>query len=147
MRRRLGLHQRGDLLQHLGPGDLVRQRGDDDVAVLDVVHGAHAHRALAGFVHFQQVGARGDDFRFGRVVRALDVLAELLDRGLGLIEQAHAGAGDFAQVVRRHVGGHAHGDAGGAVEQDVRQTCRQHQRFLQGAVEVRPQSPCPGPVR
>jgi hypothetical protein len=34
-RQLLGLHLRGDLLQHLGPGDLVRQRGDDDVAVLD----------------------------------------------------------------------------------------------------------------
>ena len=37
-----------------------------------------------------------------------------------LVEQAHAGAGHFAQVMRWHVGGHAHGDAGGAIEQDVR---------------------------
>ncbi|MNB94408.1 hypothetical protein D3C75_415590 [compost metagenome] len=134
---RLGLHHRGDLLQHLGARDLMRQRGDDDVAVFDVIHGAHAHRTATGFVDFQQVGARGDDFRFGRVVRALDVFTELFDRGLGLIEQTHARRGDFPQVVRRHVGGHAHGDAGGAVEQDVRQAGRQHQRLVQRTVEVR----------
>ncbi|MNT00146.1 hypothetical protein D3C72_1345660 [compost metagenome] len=136
--RRLGLHQRGDLLQHFGPGHLMRQRGDDDVAVLDVVHGAHAHRALAGFVHLQQVGARRDDFRFGRIVRALNVFAELFDRGFRLIEQAHASGGDFTQVMRRHVGGHAHGDAGGAVEQQVGQPRRQGRRLVEGAVEVRP---------
>ena len=136
--RRLGLHQRGDLLQHLGTRYLVRQRGHNNVTVFDVVHGAHTHRALAGFVHLQQVGARRDDFCFGRVIRALDMLAELLDRSLGLIEQAHAGGGDFAQVVRRHVGGHADRDTGGAIEQDIRQTRRQHQGFVEGAVKVRP---------
>ncbi|MNP63352.1 hypothetical protein D3C76_1587390 [compost metagenome] len=65
------------------------------------------------------------------------MFTELFDRGLGLIEQTHARRGDFAQVVRRHVGGHAHGDAGGAVEQNVRQTGRQDQRLVQRAVEVR----------
>ncbi|MCY1452390.1 hypothetical protein D9M71_693050 [compost metagenome] len=52
------------------------------------------------------------------------MLAKLLDRGLGLIEQAHASTGDFAQVMRRHIGSHAHGDTGGTVEQDVGQARR-----------------------
>ncbi len=65
------------------------------------------------------------------------MLAELLDAGTRLVEQTHAGGGDFTQVVRRHVGGHAHGDAGGAVEQQVGQTRRQGRRFVEGAVEVR----------
>ncbi|MNM78349.1 hypothetical protein D3C81_902470 [compost metagenome] len=39
--------------------------------------------------------------------------------------------------MRRHVGGHAHGNTGGTVEQDVRQTCRQYRRLIQGTVEVR----------
>ncbi len=65
------------------------------------------------------------------------MLAELLDAGTRLVEQTHAGGGDFAQVVRRHVGGHAHGDAGGAVEQHVGQPRRQDRRLVQGAVEVR----------
>ena len=40
--------------------------------------------------------------------------------------------------VRRHVGGHADRNTGGAVEQDIRQTRRQHQGFVEGAVKVRP---------
>ena len=72
------------------------------------------------------------------------MLAELLDAGTRLVEQTHAGGGDFTQVVRRHVGGHAHGDAGGAVEQQVGQPRRQGRRFVRGAVEVR-QSTVPLP--
>ncbi|MCY1507074.1 hypothetical protein D9M68_413400 [compost metagenome] len=136
-RQLLRLHLAGDLLQHLGPGDLVRQRGDHDVAVLDAINGAHAHRAAAALVDLQQFGAGGDDFRLGGEVRAEDMLAELLHRGVRLVQQAHAGGGHFPQVVRRHVGGHAHGDAGGAVEQQVGQARRQGGRLVQGAVEVR----------
>ncbi|MCY1433779.1 hypothetical protein D9M71_498170 [compost metagenome] len=69
-RQLLGLHLAGDLFQHLGAGHLVRQRGDHDVAVFHAVHGAHAHRATAGFVDLHQFGARGDDFRLGGEVRA-----------------------------------------------------------------------------
>ncbi|MNN45174.1 hypothetical protein D3C81_1594940 [compost metagenome] len=39
--------------------------------------------------------------------------------------------------MRRNVGGHAHGDTGGAVEQNVRQARGQDQRFVEGTVEVR----------
>ncbi len=46
-------------------------------------------------------------------------------------------ADHLAQVVRRDVGGHADGDAGGAVEQHVRQARRQAHRLLQRAVEIR----------
>ena len=41
-----------------------------------------------------------------------------------------AGGGDFAELVRRDVGGHAHGDAGRAVQQHVRQTSRQQDRLV-----------------
>src|SRR5690606_32249623 len=44
--------------------------------------------------------------------------------------------GDFAQVVRWNVGGHAHGDAGGAVDQEVRETGRKNGWFLVLAVVV-----------
>ena len=132
-RQLLGLHLPGDLFQHLGTGHLVRQGVDDDVAVLDAVHRAHAHRTAAGLVDLLQVGARGDDLGFGGEVRARHVFAQFGDRRARLVEQAHAGRRDFPQVVRRHVGGHAHRDAGGAVEQQVGQAGR----LVEGAVEVR----------
>ena len=136
-RQLLRLHLPGNLLQHLGAGHLMGQRGDHDVTVFDAVHGAHAHRAFASLVDFQQVGTRGDDLRFSRIIRALHVLAELLNRGARLVEQTHASGGHFAQVMRRHVGGHTHGDPGSAVQQQVGQTRRQYRRLIQGAVKVR----------
>ncbi len=136
-RQLLGLHLRGDLLQHLGPGHLMRQCGDDDIAVIAAPDRAAADRTAPGGVEIQQLAARGDDFRLGGEVRALDMLHQLVQPRPGIIQQAHAGGGHLAQVVRRNIRGHAHRDAGGAVEQQVRQPGRQYCRLLQGAVEVR----------
>ena len=136
-RQLLGLHLRGDLLHHPGAGDLVRQRGNDDIAILPRPDRATTHRPAAGGVEIQQLPARRDDFRFGREVRALDMLHQFIQAGARLVQQAHTGRRHFAQVMRWNVGGHAHGDAGGAVEQQVRQARRQHHGFFHGAVEVR----------
>ena len=46
---------------------------------------------------------------------------------------------DLAEVVRRDVGRHADGDAGGAVDQQVRQPRRQDDRLGLGPVVVRPE--------
>ena len=136
-RQLLGAHLRGDLLDHLAGRGLVGQRGDDQVAAVLHVHGAGADAAQAGLVHLQQVGGRGDDLRRGRVVGAAHVLAQVARGRVRVVEQAQAGADDLVEVVRRHVGGHAHGNAGGAVEQQVRQPRRHPGRLFQRAVEVR----------
>ena len=47
-----------------------------------------------------------------------------------------AAVDDFAQIVRRDVGGHADGDAAGAVDQQVREPRRQHLRFALGRVVI-----------
>jgi hypothetical protein len=65
------------------------------------------------------------------------VLAQRLDRRLRIVEQAQTGGDDFAQVVRRDVGRHTDRDAGGPVQQHMRQPRRQHHRLIQRAVEVR----------
>ncbi len=135
-RQLLGAHLRGDLLEDLGRADLVRQRGDDDVAVLALVHRAGAQRAAAGGVDREQLLARSDDLRRGRVIRPQHVLAQVGDTGIRIVQQADAGADHLAQVVRRDVGGHAHRDAHRAVQQHVRHPRRQPAGFLQRAVEV-----------
>jgi hypothetical protein len=132
----LGAHLRRNLLEHLGAGDLVREFRDDDLAVLGFVTGPGAERAVAGLVDPREFLARRDDLRAGRQVRAPHVLEQLGERRLGLLEQPHAGGGDFAQVVRRDVGGHADRDAGRAVEQHVRQPRRQQRGLVERAVEV-----------
>ena len=47
------------------------------------------------------------------------------------------GAGNLAQIVGGDVGGHAHRDPGGPVEQHIGQAGRQQRRLIEGAVEVR----------
>ncbi len=92
---------------------------------------------MAGGIDLAQVGGRGDDLGAGRVVRAAHVLAQLFQAGLRFVDQPDQCRYQLVEVVRRHIGGHAHGDAGGAVEQQVRQPCRHPGRLFQGAVEVR----------
>ena len=55
----------------------------------------------------------------------------------GLLDQGQAGVDHLAQVVRRDVGGHAHRDAGGAVDQQVGEARRQDRGLLLGVVVVR----------
>ncbi len=66
-------------------------------------------------------------------------LDQLLDRAVRLGEHVQAGVDHLAQVVRRDVGRHAHGDARGAVDQQVRHARRQHRRLKFLAVVVRPE--------
>ena len=55
---------------------------------------------------------------------------------VGPVDQRQAGVDDFAEVVRRDVGGHAHGDAAGAVDQQVGDARGQDRRLLLLAVVV-----------
>ena len=54
----------------------------------------------------------------------------------GLVDEREAGADDLIEIVRRDIGRHADGDAGRAVDQQVRQSGRQHQRLVFRAVVV-----------
>ena len=133
----LRAHLCGDLFQHLGPGHLPGQFGDDDVAVLHLVAGAQLQPAGSLAVDGGDVRPRRNQLPTGGEIRSLDVPHELAGCGLRLFEQADHGGGHLAQVVRRHVGGHAHGDAACAVQQQVGQPGRQQGRLPERAVEVR----------
>ena len=136
-RQLLGPHLRGDLLEQLRAGHLVRQLRHDDLAVLDLVAATCAESAVPGLVDARQVLARRNDLGAGRKIRSLHVLEQLRDRRLRIIEQAHAGRRHLAQVVRRNVGRHADRDAGGPVQQHVRQSRRKQRRLLERTVEIR----------
>ena len=114
----------------------MRQRGNYHRAVFFLPHRAHAHGAAPVFINFTNLGARGNDFRFGRVVRAVDNIQHLVQRGFRLLNQGDRGFCHFTQVVRRNIGRHADRDTGCTVKQDVRQTRRQHFRLLHCSVEV-----------
>ncbi len=65
------------------------------------------------------------------------MLAQVRHGSVRVIQQADAGADHFAQVMRRNIRGHAHGDTHGAVEQHVRHAGGQPAGLVHGAVEVR----------
>jgi len=52
-------------------------------------------------------------------IRAGDDLHDFFQGGVRLVNQKNGGVYDFAKVVRRNVGGHADGDAAGAVDEKI----------------------------
>ena len=131
----------GDLLDEARLVHLVRQLGNDDGLaaaphLLGVRLGPQRDGPPAGRVGFADA-ARAVDVAARREVRPLDDLQQLLDRRLGVVDQGHEPVDDLGEVVRRDVGGHAHRDARGAVDQEVRNPRWQDHRLPLGLVEVR----------
>ena len=97
---------------------------------------AETNRARAGLVDLPDLVRRIQDLAAGRKVRPLDVPHNCTALRSGLSRRLHERGADLAEVVRRNVGGHADGDAGGAVDQEVRDPRRQDHRFGACAVVV-----------
>ena len=135
-------HQFADLGAQVGLVHLVGQLVDDDglaaaglLDVLEVALGAHHHPAPAGAVALLHPRRAVDDAGGGEVGSGNDV-DEVVDGDQGILQHRQTGIDDLVQVVGRDVGGHAHGDAGGAVHQQVGEPGRQDQGLLLGAVVV-----------
>jgi hypothetical protein len=135
------LHQLGDTLDEARLVQLVGNLVHDDrvaTALLVADHlgaGAHVDTPASGAVGLHDAGATVDDGA-GREVRARQVAHQAVDIDVRVVDQGQAGIHDLAQVVRRDVRRHAHGDAGAAVDQQVRYARRQHRRDLLRAVVV-----------
>ena len=65
-----------------------------------------------------------------------DDLHQLVEGDVRLVDQADEAVADLAEVVRRDVGGHADGDAVGAVDEQVGELARQDERLAVLAVVV-----------
>ena len=144
LREHLVVDEIGDLRDHAGLAALlhaVRQLGDDDRALaaaqlLDVRPCAHHDAAAAGAVRVADARPSDDD-RAGREVGALDVLHQVLDIRVGLVDQRDDRADHLGEVVRRDVRRHPDGDAGAAVDEQVREPGRQDERLALRLVVVR----------
>ena len=55
----------------------------------------------------------------GREIRAFDVLHQLPDSDIRLVNLGTNAIYDLAQIMRRHIGRHAHRDAGAAIDDEV----------------------------
>ena len=134
--------QLSDLLDQTRLVQLVRQLGDhqllataDLVDVLDLDASADIDAPTAGTIGLDDAGTAVDDARSGEI-RAGDVLHQVIDGQLGIVHQRQAAVDHLGEVVRRDVGGHAHGDTGRAVDQQVRHLGRHDSRDLLGAIVV-----------
>ena len=134
-------HQVADLLDHAVGRNLVGELGDDDLLLpgrLPLLDGgARPDRDPAAplLVAFLDAFAAVDD-RAGREVGTLDELPQILDGRVRVVDQMIDGLDRLAQVVRRDIGGHADGDAGRAVDDEVGQPRREHRGLLQPVVEI-----------
>ncbi|GAA3101960.1 hypothetical protein GCM10020001_018730 [Nonomuraea salmonea] len=133
-------HELFDLGDHALGTHVVRQLGDDDALaprrdLLDRALGPHAERAAPGLVGVAHA-LQPDDLPARRQVGPRHEPHQLVERRVGLLDQVAGGGHDLDEVVRRHVGGHADGDAARAVDQQVGEGRRHDDRLGLLAVVV-----------
>ena len=131
----------GDAFLEHGAVDAVGHLADDDerfaaFVFLDFHLAAQAHRAAAGAEVILDA-ADAADFAGDREIRPLDVLHQLGQRDLRVVDLGADPVDHLAEVVRGEVGGHADGDAGAAVDEEVREGGGQDRGLLLRAVVVR----------
>ena len=122
--------QLGDALNQRGLVGHVGQFGDDDAVfaafhLLQVGAGLHGYLAPAGAVSADQPIALGavDDHTAGREIWPLHIIHQVFNADivqvLPVIQQVAGCIHYLHQVVGRNAGGHADGNPGGAVDQQV----------------------------
>ena len=130
----------GDPLDQNRLVHLVGNGGDDDgfAFLADLFDGrnpTHDHGSPAS--HQGGAGARpAHDLSARREVGTWDHVEKVIQRNVRSIDQGQGGVGDFAKIVRGNIGGHAHSDAAGAIDQEIGDTRRQDDRLLLLAVIV-----------
>ena len=65
-----------------------------------------------------------------------DEAHQLVDGDVGIVDIGDAGVDDLAQIVGRHIGRHADGDAAGAIDQEIGKARRQDGRLDRGVVVI-----------
>ena len=131
------------LLDQAGLVDLIRHFADHDCGailaqLLDIDLGAHHDVPAARGIGLTDARRAAQNAARGEV-RPLDHRDDALESRLGVLDQLDRGVDEFAKVVRRDVGRHAHRDAVGAIDQQVRRGSCQALGLLGGIVIVGPE--------
>ena len=95
-------------------------------------HVDHAPAAVIGLPH----PAHAVDNPTGGKIRRLDVLHEFVNADIRIVDQGLESVDHLRNVVRRNLGGHAHGNTHGAIAQQVGETPRQNFGLLAGLIVV-----------
>src|SRR5258707_6450554 len=136
----LGLHQIGDALDEPRFVYLVWDFGDDNVFAIfsgffDGRFGTHHETTAASFVSGFDALAAGD-VRAGGKIRAGNQPHHFFERSVRPIDQQNRGIHNFAKVVRRNVGGHADGNATGAIDEEIRDARRKDEGLFACLIEI-----------
>ena len=137
----LFLHQVGDILNQPCLVHLIGQFSDNDLGTarlfifLNFRPGAHRNLAAARGIGGPNAAPAHHNAP-GREVRTLDVLHQLFQSCLRIVDEAAHAVDHLIHVMRRDIGGHAHGDAGRTVDQQVGEMAGQHCGFFQTVVVV-----------
>ena len=127
------------MTDHIGGIGQIGQCGDDDAVMvlfgLDFGVTTHHDAAAAGEESVLHPAIAVDDAAGGEV-GSLDGLHQLLNGDVVVIDVGADAVAHLAEVVGRHVGGHTDGDAGGTVDEQVRDLGGQHGGLRDGVVEV-----------
>ena len=139
------LHQFRDLLYKPGLVDQIRDLRDNDTALsagkaLDIRHGPDPDLSAACPVSLLDASLSHDGGSRRKVGTLYD-LHDLFDGCVSvfidlIINDLHHSGDDLPQIVRRDVGGHADGDAGGSVDQKIGVTRWKYCGFLLCLVKV-----------
>ena len=97
--------------------------------------GAHDHAATACAVAVFDAADAINNARCRKVWRG-DDFHQFVNGRLRIGQHVQTSVHHFVQVVGRNIGRHAHGNARGAVDQQVRNAAGQDQRFFFGAIVV-----------
>ena len=135
------VHQLGDALHQRRAIHVVRNLGDDDLFFaafdfLDAGLTAYFH-APAASLEILANAAHAADGATGREIRSLHVLHQLVERDVRVIDLCADPVDDLDQVVRRHIGRHADGDAGAAVNEQIWKGGRENSWLSSRLVVVR----------
>ncbi len=127
------LDQVGDALDEHRLVHLVGDLRDDQrlaiaLELLDLDGTAHGDAPASGAEGVDDAGP-AEDLAAGGKIWAMYILKQVTDVQLGILEQGDQRVDDLGHVVGRDVGGHAHRDARGAVDQQVRETGGEHRRL------------------
>ena len=137
------VHQFGNALNQGRLVHLVGKLGDDHRVPIraafgvqglhrgNTPHGDGAPPTAIGLLD----AATPQDLTTGGEIRTGNRLEQLLVAQLGITDEGIQTVNQFRQVVGGDIGGHAHGNAGRTVEQELGNTGRQHRGLLLGTVK------------
>ena len=140
----LGLDQFGQPFDQLRFLHLIGNLGNHDLPgapaqILDRPFRAQPERAAPRAIGVHDRGARFHDGAAGGEIGAGHQRHDGLVAAVGLAHHQLAGVDQLVQIVRRNVGGHAHGDAGRPIRQQVGKGGGHDDRLFQRAVIVGPE--------